>query len=152
MALLHFLPRASAFAVSDKALHALIPFIFEFEANESGINRLDSLEIFAPETDIMSKMIYIAQVKDGSQDIRHVENSGEEVNISFNSNSGYIYIEGNGILSVRLFSMEGREKSNFGFNGEESVTLDINGIPRGVYLLSIKTKNGQICKKILLTK
>lgn len=37
-------------------------FSFMFDANESGAYRIDSLEIFAPETDIMSKMIYIVQV------------------------------------------------------------------------------------------
>lgn len=37
-------------------------FSFIFDANESGAYRIDSLEIFAPETDIMSKMIYIVQV------------------------------------------------------------------------------------------
>lgn len=37
-------------------------FSFIFDANESGAYRIDSLEIFAPETDVMSKMIYIVQV------------------------------------------------------------------------------------------
>ena len=36
-------------------------FSFTYEDNETGDYRLDSLEIFAPETDIMSKMIYIVQ-------------------------------------------------------------------------------------------
>lgn len=126
-------------------------FTFVCDANESGVNRLDSIEIFAPETDQMSKMIYIAQVNDGSQDIKQVEISEEDIYISFNSNRDYVYIEGNGIMSVRLFSMEGREMYNFGFNGDNSVTFNTNGFPRGVYLLAIKTKNGQVCKKILLT-
>lgn len=37
-------------------------FTFICEANESGIDRIDSVEIFAPETDIMAKTIYIMQV------------------------------------------------------------------------------------------
>ncbi|MBR0305031.1 MAG: T9SS type A sorting domain-containing protein [Bacteroidales bacterium] len=36
-------------------------FSFTYEDNETESYRLDSLEIFAPETDIMSKMIYIVQ-------------------------------------------------------------------------------------------
>ena len=42
----------------------LVESIFSFvcDANESGIDRIDSLEIFAPETDLMAKMIYIVQV------------------------------------------------------------------------------------------
>jgi len=36
-------------------------FSFTYENNENGSYRLDSLEIIAPETDIMSKMIYIVQ-------------------------------------------------------------------------------------------
>jgi hypothetical protein len=36
-------------------------FSFTYEDNETGAYRLDSIEIFAPETDIMSKMIYIVQ-------------------------------------------------------------------------------------------
>lgn len=126
-------------------------FTFVCDANESGVNRLDSIEIFAPETDIMSKMIYISQMDDGSQGIRQVEIPSNEVSVSFNSNRGYVTIEGNGITSVRLFSMEGKELSNYGFKGEKSVTLDTSGIPRGVYLLAIKTKNGRVCKKILLS-
>ena len=82
---------------------------------------------------------------------RQVEAPGEDVYISFNSNRGYVYIEGNGIMSVKLFSIEGRKMSNFGFKGEKSVTIDTTGIPRGVYLLAIITKNGQVCKKILIT-
>ena len=37
-------------------------FSFVYDANEDATLRVDSLEIFAPETDIMSKMIYIIQV------------------------------------------------------------------------------------------
>ena len=127
-------------------------FTFVCDANESGVNRLDSIEIFAPDTDIMSKMIYIAQVSDGNQSIRQAEYPDNDVFVSFNSSRGYVNIEANGIMSVRLFSMEGREMSYFGFRGENSVTLDTSGIPRGVYLFAIKTKNGQVCKKILIAK
>ena len=39
-------------------------FTFAFDANTTGNERVDSLEIFAPETDIMSKIIYIVQTND----------------------------------------------------------------------------------------
>ena len=42
-------------------------FTFTFDANETGVFRVDSLEIFASETDEMSKVIYIVQDMDISQ-------------------------------------------------------------------------------------
>jgi hypothetical protein len=42
-------------------------FTFTFDANNAGSNRIDSLEIFAPETDEMFKKIYIVQEIDMSQ-------------------------------------------------------------------------------------
>ena len=42
-------------------------FIFTFETNNTASTRLDSLEIFAPETDEMSKVIYIVQESDMNQ-------------------------------------------------------------------------------------
>ena len=43
-------------------------FTFDYRPNETGAIRMDSLEIFVPETDEMSKVIYIVQV-DNPQDI-----------------------------------------------------------------------------------
>ena len=126
-------------------------FTFEFDANESGVYRLDSLEIFAPETDIMSKTIYIAQVNDYPVDIAEVIVPNEEVKLFYDPSGGFVKIEGNQILSVQVFSLEGKEKLNFHFNGENTVTFNTSCLQHGVYLFSIHTQHALTCKKVLIS-
>ena len=49
-------------------------FTFTYDANESKIFRIDSLEIYAPETDEMTKMIYIVQEDEPDTDISALDN------------------------------------------------------------------------------
>lgn len=64
-------------------------FSFVCDANETGIDRIDSLEIFAPETDEMAKMIYIVQV----------DNQGVSVSANVVP-EGAGYVTGTGLYSV----------------------------------------------------
>ena len=126
-------------------------FSFEYDANESGIYRLDSLEIFAPETDVMSKMIYIAQVDDFNSGIKQVETPNEIIRLFPNPAREYVTIEGEGILSVRLFSLAGREIYHKA-GGNNHITIDISNLPNGMYICAVKTKKGLTCEKVLKIK
>ena len=126
-------------------------FSFEYDTNESGIYRLDSLEIFAPETDVMSKMIYIAQVDDFNSGIKQVETPNEKIRLFPNPAREYVTIEGEGILSVRLFSLAGREIYHK-VGGDNHITIDISNLPNGMYICAVKTKKGLICEKVLKIK
>lgn len=123
-------------------------FSFEYDANEGGAYRLDSLEIFAPETDIMSKMIYIVQ-EDVIDDIEFVNKPDDNIKIFPNPAQDFVIIEGNDILSIRLLSLAGREVSCSRRNGDNRITIDVSNLPRGVYIFAITTKKGLTCKKVL---
>lgn len=126
-------------------------FIFEIDANDSGVNRIDSLEIFAPETDIMSKMIYVAQVDDSNLGVKQVEITDEQIRLFPNPARESVTIEGDGISSVRVFSLSGREVTNIRSNEEDRVTVDISNLHNGMYIFAIKTRKGLACKKVLKT-
>ena len=128
-------------------------FTFTVDSNTSGANRLDSLEIFAPETDAMSKMIYIAQV-DGPFDedkIETVEGSKVQLRIYPNPMQEFVKIEGEGLLSVRIYSVTGKEMYLQNIDGRDAATINVAGLPNGVYIISVNTKDGMISKKLLKT-
>ena len=126
-------------------------FTFTVDSNSSGANRLDSLEIFAPETDASSKIIYIAQV-DGPFDedkIESIEGSKEKLKVYPNPMREYVKIEGEGLLSVSIYSMTGKEMYRRSIGGSDSATINVAGLPNGVYIISVNTRDGVISKKLL---
>ena len=125
-------------------------FSFEFDANESGVNRLDSLEIFAPETDIMSKMIYIAQVDD-YDGMELVNKQDDSIKIYPNPAHDYICVEGSEISAVNIYTLAGIEISDYKFANDNNVTIDISNLPYGMYIMTIKTSKGQTSKKVMKT-
>lgn len=126
-------------------------FTFVCDANESGVNRLDSIEIIAPETDIMSKMIYIAQIHEANLGVKQIEVTNDSVRLFPNPAREYVTIEGDGISSVRIFSLAGREMMNSRINGDNCVSIDISNLQSGMYIFAIETKRGITSKKVLKT-
>ena len=124
-------------------------FTFTCDANTTGKNRIDSLEIFAPETDNMSKMIYIVQDDNVPTVVESTQESDTPVRIYPLPAGDFINIEADGITSVSVYTMTGSKTVSRIFNGEQHVTLDLGGIPRGVYIFAIKTRDGQTSRKIL---
>jgi hypothetical protein len=195
-------------------------FSFICEANESGIDRIDSLEIFAPETDIMAKTIYIAQVEsrgfsvsanvlpEGSgyvtgtgfyaagdtatltaipaDSCRFVswEQDGQEVSTqpvysfavnndilltanfdcedldipSTDGNAICIYpnpatnavtVEGEGIVSVRLYTLLGVEVACYRPTTSGTFTMNISTLADGLYFLIVETTNGISYQKLV---
>ena len=127
---------------------------FTFSFN-SVPNELDSLEIFAPETDMMSKKIYIAiddDVKQAIADkIESIEADNDHLRIYPNPIHDYVRIEGEGLLSVCIYSIIGKEMYKSGIGGSHSATINVAGLPNGVYIISVKTRDGMISKKLLKT-
>lgn len=127
---------------------------FTFSFN-SVPNELDSLEIFAPETDMMSKKIYIAVDDDIKQAIadkmESIAGSYVNVRVSPNPMRDYVKIEGEGLLSVSIYSITGKEMYRSGIGGSHSATINVAGLPIGVYIISVKTRDGMISKKLLKT-
>jgi len=126
-------------------------FSFAFDANESKENRMDSLEIFAPETDVMSKVIYIAQVDDSLLGIESAA-SQSAIRVFPNPAKDFVNVEGEGLTSVRVCTLTGKEVSVHYANESDMITVDLNGIPTGVYLLAVKDGSGLTFKKILKTR
>ena len=124
-------------------------FTLRFDANTTGIDRVDSIEVFAPETDLMSKMVYIVQDGSTPDFIEAIENIGDDVQIHSNLTGDSFTIKGDGILSVCAYSLTGREVGVQHCNSCDIVTMDLQTVPHGVYLLVIKAKKGTICRKVL---
>lgn len=108
-------------------------FTFTFDANVSNKDRIDSLEIFAPETDIMVKTIYIKQVDDTLVGIQQVKNRDENVLIYPIPMKDYVNVEAEGLKSVSLYSIIGNEVASYRCRGNNKLTIPLNAIPNGVY-------------------
>jgi hypothetical protein len=126
-------------------------FTFTIAPNESHAYRLDSLEIFAPETDVMSKMIYIAQVDDKYLKVEDIAKDEVNVRIYPNPMREYVNIEGDVLQSVRIFSLSGREMYQKSLGGESTTSVNVSNLPNGVYIITVKTKDGVTNKKLLKT-
>ena len=128
-------------------------FTFTVDPNTSGADRLDSLEIFAPETDVMSKMIYIVQGEGLSDEdkVESEETEKDRLKLYPNPMREYVKIEGEDLLSVSIYSITGKEMYRRGIGGIDSTTIDVSNLPNGVYIISVKTRNGMISKKMLKT-
>ena len=126
-------------------------FTFTVDANMSGMNRLDSIEIFAPETDAMSKIIYIAQVNGPFDEdkIESIAGDNNLISIYPNPMQEYVKVEGEGLQSVSIYSITGKEMYRRNTVGRDSETINVSGLPNGVYVISVNTKDGMTSKKLL---
>lgn len=124
-------------------------FKFIVEANPTRLNRLDSLEIFAPETDMLSKMIYIAQVDDGALNIDKIAKDDTDIQVFPNPMRDYVSIMGKNLLSAQIYALSGREVIRQELGGYDSATIDVNNLPNGVYIILVKTEDGTASRKLL---
>lgn len=123
----------------------------EKSSNKSGAYRLDSLEIFAPETDVMSKMIYIVQTDDGYLKVENLAKGDVNVRIYPNPKREFVNIEGERLQSVRIYSLLGKEMYQKGLSGENTTTINVSNLPNGIYIITVKTKDGVAKRKLLKT-
>lgn len=122
-------------------------FEFAFDANATNKIRCDSLEIFAPETDQMSRMIYIVQQTPSG--IERLTGNSYQVQVYPNPMRDYLKIEGQGLLSVKIYSLTGEELIHQKLKGSNNVTINVGNLINGMYIVSVKTNTGVENKKLL---
>lgn len=128
-------------------------FTFSVDANPSGADRVDSLEIFAPETDTMSKTIYVVQVPDVDDEdgIGSLKENTNMVRIYPIPMREYVKIEGEGLLSVYIYSITGKEMYRQNLGESDATTINVTGFANGVYIIVVNTRDGMKSKKLFKT-
>ena len=126
-------------------------FTFLCDSNESGVRRVDSLEIYAPETDAMVKTIYIAQVDSAELlSIRQLEeHTPNTLRVHPNPANTSVTIEGRDIRWVTVYTTMGRKVLVIKMNGESHCTFGIDELPDGIYILDVATGNGPVRQKLV---
>ena len=123
-------------------------FTIKIDANDTGKIRIDSLEVLAPETDFMSKMIYVLQSDDSSVE-SVIDYNDNGITVYPNPTTDIVYVAGSLIDEVRVISLTGGQISTSCFNGENKVSVDLSGLPTGAYMLLVKTRTGNSMAKVL---
>ena len=124
-------------------------FSFKYELNENRIQRKDSIVIYAPETEIGSKTIYISQVDDPTIGISPIVATDGEIVISPNPTSNNVTVRGEALVSVEIYSATGQKIASYSANGRTHITTNIGQYPNGVYVFAVLSKNGMVTKKVL---
>jgi trimeric autotransporter adhesin len=67
-----------------------------------------------------------------------------------NPTRGKLYITGiEGMMSISVADVLGKTVRSQKLNGNNRAEIDLTGLPKGVYMLSIKTLSGQQVKKVI---
>lgn len=76
---------------------------------------------------------------------------GEDIKVYPNPSRGYLTLESEGanIEQVRLINQMGQEVSVKDYNARRKVRFDALNIPRGIYILHIKTAKGWLIRKVV---
>lgn len=64
-----------------------------------------------------------------------------------NPASEKVYIKGNGINSIELYSLEGK-KLDIQLNADQS--MNVSNLPKGIYILKVQTENSITTKKLII--
>lgn len=127
-------------------------FTFFCDTNYSQERRIDSLEIFAPETDEMVKMIYVVQVDSAELAIRPAERPvAKEIAVYPNPTNSSVTIEGDDIRWVTVYSTVGRKMLVVRLNGDDHCTFGLDELPDGIYILDVTTGKGTTRQKVVKT-
>ena len=124
-------------------------FTLRYDLNESGLNRTDSIKIIAPEATVAEKTVYIVQVDDPTIGIQEVEVSNSNVHVFPNPTRDYVIVEGDGIVSVQVYTISGIKIINYYANGQNRISISLGSHPKGVYMISVKTREGNLSQKVL---
>ena len=120
-------------------------FTLSIDPNPDSLPRLDSLEIYAPETDSMVKVVYILQTDETPEAIPTVN---DMVRIFPNPVQKTLTVEGEGVQSLRLLSVLGTEVLRLQTDGD-SHTIDMSTLPGGVYILAVQSRGGTSYHRVL---
>lgn len=123
-------------------------FSFFYDSDDNGADRVDSLEIYAPETDIISKTIYVVQT---NRNVGLQPTFDNAVHVYPNPVTHHVTVEGEQLASIRVFSMLGQELAHYQTNGSNCFSIEVSSLSDGIYLLSIETAHGTTLRKLIKT-
>lgn len=124
-------------------------FTFEFEPDTEKKNRVDSIEIIAPETDVISKIIYVAQVDESDLGVDCLISDDTDVRIYPVPMRESVTVEGENIRSVRIYSLTGQNVRDIDAKGRELMVINVSDLPNGLYIMVVRTADGVISRKII---
>jgi hypothetical protein len=122
-------------------------FTLAIDPNPDSLPRIDSLEVYAPETDSMVKMVYILQTDEDPVAIDNTER--ETVKVYPNPVRNNVIVESEGIRSVRIYSIVGRVVAYQKYNGASSAVIDMMGLPNDVYIIEVETSEGATYHRVV---
>ena len=125
--------------------HGINDGYFTFTCGSTNTCRLDSLEIFAPETEILSKMIYVVQ----STNYFNNEEDESSIKIYPNPTNSCVYVECENMEFIQVYSSIGREVAVKRLFNENYAIIDMNALQNGFYYFRIKTSSGFVLRKII---
>lgn len=128
-------------------------FTFTYEANALQERRIDSIEIYAPETDAMYKVVYIVQTDE--EELAITDGGLKEVQrikVYPNPVKDVLTIGSVGIKLVRMYSSMGQLVEEVDGLGADMVTVDMSRLPRGIYILSVEDHFGLKREKVFKAK
>lgn len=123
-------------------------FTFEFEPNSERKNRVDSIEIIAPETDVISKKIHIVQVDESDLGVDCRELDGINIRIYPVPMKEYVTVEGKNLRSIQIYSIAGQEMFKVNVNEEDKQVINVSNLPNGLYIIIVRTNDGVTSRKI----
>ncbi|MCQ2317014.1 MAG: T9SS type A sorting domain-containing protein [Bacteroidales bacterium] len=74
-----------------------------------------------------------------------------KANVYPNPSDGMVHIESNGIEKVEIINATGAVVWTYIYGYEDSVTIDLGELPDSIYLLKIKTRDGEGTKRVVKT-
>lgn len=72
-----------------------------------------------------------------------------DVNIYPNPTNDHVYVQGEGIESIHVYSLTGIEEVNKTVSGETMVCIDMSPYPSGLYYFRISTDKGCVIRKVM---
>jgi hypothetical protein len=76
-----------------------------------------------------------------------LDNAAASINIYPNPSNGLVYVmNASAIMNYKVYGLNGQSL----FTQEGGGVLDLQALPKGVYLLEVKSGEQKICKKIIL--
>ena len=85
-----------------------------------------------------------------SLDIEEIETDNESLLVYPNPTNGKFNVEARNITEVEVLNVVGQNVATYIVNGD-SCEIDMTGFNTGMYFINVKTENGTMIKKIILT-
>ena len=98
----------------------------------------------------MQPGVFMTYDNNCSLDIDEIEKANESLSIYPNPTNGKLNIEANNIVEIEVINIVGQSVAAYIVNSD-SCEIDMSNLNAGMYFVNVKTGNGIITKKIILT-